>query len=148
MEIEYPVITFLTDLTAHSSNKVQRRRDSITEQRAKLVEHCPFPGYVDGELIGLPGQLEAPQIMHRVTKAQDFTAGFKKFWKKVFQSEASITLMQDTFWWIYIQRFASSKYINDRNKLFDRISDSFVALFLSINREIKDKIFEVTDSVF
>jgi len=70
-------------------------------------------------------------------------AGFKKFWKKVFQSEASITMMHDTFWWIYIQKFGGSKYASDRNKLFDRISDSFVALFMSINMEIKDKIFEV-----
>lgn len=140
---------FLTDLTdfdsvkARPSNKIHRKRESLTEQRAKCVEHCPFPGFVDGELTGLPGQLEAPQIMHRVTKAQDFTAGFKKFWKKVFQSEASITMMHDTFWWIYIKRFGGSKYLGDRNKLFDRISDSFVALFMSINREVKDKIFEV-----
>ena len=31
-----------------------------------------FPGFVEAELTELPGQMEAPQILHRVTKAQDF----------------------------------------------------------------------------
>ena len=47
-------------------------RDSFAEVRKKSVEHCVFPGYFKGELTSLPGPLEAPHILHRVTKAQDF----------------------------------------------------------------------------
>ena len=61
-----------------TTTSVMLMQDSATEQRAKSVEHCPFPGFVDGEQIGLPGQLEAPQIMHRVTKAQDFSVSQHK----------------------------------------------------------------------
>ena len=34
-----------------------------------------------------------------------FQPGFRKFWKKIFQSEASIAMMQDSFWWIFIELF-------------------------------------------
>ena len=37
-----------------------------------------------------------------------FQPGFKKFWKKIFQSEASVAIMQDAFWWIFLQRFQVS----------------------------------------
>ena len=42
------------------------------ETRKKSLEYCVFPGFRHGELIELPGQLESPPILHRVTKAQDF----------------------------------------------------------------------------
>lgn len=34
--------------------------------------------------------------------------GFRRFWRKVFQSEASVALMQDTFWWFFINNFEVS----------------------------------------
>lgn len=46
----------------------------MLETRKKSLEYYRFPGFVDGELIELPAQLEAPPILHRVTKAQDFNA--------------------------------------------------------------------------
>ena len=46
--------------------------DALEESRRNTVEHCFFPGFHPGELPQLPGQLEAPQLLHRVTKAQDF----------------------------------------------------------------------------
>ena len=46
--------------------------DSLMETRKKSLEYCLFPGFRHGELIELPGQLESPPILHRVTKAQDF----------------------------------------------------------------------------
>jgi len=46
--------------------------DSLMETRKKSLEYCQFPGFRHGELIELPGQLESPPILHRVTKAQDF----------------------------------------------------------------------------
>ncbi|XP_053405704.1 protein FAM227B-like isoform X2 [Mercenaria mercenaria] len=112
--------------------------DSLMETRKKSLEYCQFPGFRHGELIELPGQLESPPILHRVTKAQDFNPGFKKFWKKLFLSEASVAVMQDTFWWFFLHKFDTSKPI-DKNLLYDRIADSYVALFTSINEDVKDK---------
>lgn len=31
--------------------------------------------------------------------------GFSKLWKKVFLSEASVSILQDTFWWFYFEHF-------------------------------------------
>ena len=50
----------------------QNLRDSIAESRKRKVDHCVFPGFRVGELTELPTQIEAPHILHRVTKAQDF----------------------------------------------------------------------------
>ncbi|XP_013389957.1 protein FAM227B isoform X1 [Lingula anatina] len=115
----------------------------MLETRKKGVEFCTFPGFRKGELTELPAQLETPQILHRVTKAQDFNRGFKKMWKKVFLSEASVALMQDTFWWFFINKYEKSKHSSEQDQLFDRIADSFVALFSSIHPDVKDKFFQV-----
>ena len=40
-----------------------------------------------------------------------------------------------------------SKHDHDKSLLFDRISDSFVALFTSVNPEIRDKVFHVSNTL-
>ncbi|CAH1797810.1 unnamed protein product [Owenia fusiformis] len=124
--------------------------DAVKESRKKAVEYCEFPGFRRTELSELPNKLEAPPILHRVTKAQDFNPlfqgplepGFRKFWKKIFLSEASVAVMQDMFWWYFLYRYHKSEK-SAQDQLFDRIADSFVALLNSINHEIKDKFFTV-----
>lgn len=149
-----PSRTFMTEVSesdavkSHHSSKGHRSLedqfnmkdfvDSLMETRKKSLEYCVFPGFRHGELIELPGQLESPPILHRVTKAQDFNPGFKKFWKKIFLSEASVAVMQDSFWWYFIEKF-DKKNKGDKDLLYDRIADSYVALFSSINQDVKDK---------
>lgn len=142
-----PSRTFMTEVSesdavkSHHSSKGHRSLDfvdSLMETRKKSLEYCVFPGFRHGELIELPGQLESPPILHRVTKAQDFNPGFKKFWKKLFLSEASVAVMQDAFWWYFIEKF-DKKNKADKDLLYDRIADSYVALFTSINQDVKDK---------
>jgi hypothetical protein len=31
--------------------------------------------------------------------------GFKKFWQKIFLSEASVAIMQDFFWWFFLENY-------------------------------------------
>ncbi|KAL4227293.1 hypothetical protein ACF0H5_012739 [Mactra antiquata] len=142
-----PSRTFMTEVSgsdavkSHHSSKGHKSLDfvdSLIETRKKSLEYCQFPGFRHGELIELPGQLESPPILHRVTKAQDFNPGFKKFWKKLFLSEASVAVMQDTFWWFFLEKFDKTNSV-DKNLLYDRIADSYVALFTSINEDVKDK---------
>ncbi|XP_046358597.2 protein FAM227B-like [Haliotis rufescens] len=144
-----PSRTFMTEVSesdavkSHSSARGHKSIDfvdSLMETRKKSLDYCCFPGFRHGELVELPGQLEAPPILNRVTNAQDFNSGFKKFWKKLFLSEASVAVMQDTFWWVFLDRFNTEKgFKKDKNRLFDRIADSFVALFASIHKDVKDK---------
>lgn len=69
-------------------------------------------------------------------------AGFAKFWKKIFLSEASIAVVQDLFWWCFMRIFKPNTQI-EQDRVFDRVADSFAALFFSINPDIRDKIFKV-----
>lgn len=109
--------------------------------RMKSVQFTSYPGFFPNEVTPLPGQLEAPQLLNRVTKAQHFPSIFRKRWKKLFLSEGSVTLLQDTFWWFFLERFQPDcKKAQDG--LFNRIADSFVSLFFSITPDFKDNFFQ------
>ena len=79
-------IAFLTDLSdsdmlkVHPSRKGKKAsnfKESLIETKRRGIESCVFPGFRKRELTELPGQLEAPQILNRVTKAQDFNVSSK-----------------------------------------------------------------------
>ncbi|XP_069480870.1 protein FAM227B isoform X3 [Ambystoma mexicanum] len=107
----------------------------------RKIEHCRFPAFKQTCLTELPGGLEAPQLLNRVTKAQHFKARVSKFWKKMFLSEASVAVLQDSFWWFFLERFQPNK--EDQDHLYDRIADSFFTLFWSIHHNVKDIFFKV-----
>ncbi|CAG2252519.1 unnamed protein product [Mytilus edulis] len=145
--------TFMTEMTdsdavkTHHSAKVPKSLDfaeSMLETRKRTIEFCQFPGFRHGELVELPAQIESLPILHKITKAQDFNPGFKKFWKKLFLSEASVAVLQDTFWWIFLNKFDEGRNTTEnKSLLYDRIADSYVALFTSIHNDVKDKFLGV-----
>ncbi|KAI8482201.1 hypothetical protein Bbelb_400890, partial [Branchiostoma belcheri] len=147
-----PSDVFLTEVveknaavqTHHSRRrkKKQTLAEAMQASRSKSIQYASFPGFRAAELLDLPQQLEAPQVMDRVTKAQDFNPGFKKLWKKLFLSEASVAVMQDTFWWYFLEKFEKNRP-EDQDRLFNRIADSFVALFMSVHPDVRDKYFKV-----
>lgn len=109
--------------------------------RMKSVQFTSYPGFFPTEVTPLPGQLEAPQLLNRVTKSQQFPSILRKRWKKMFLSEGSVTLLQDTFWWFFLEKFQPDcKKAQDG--LFNRIADSFVALFFGVSPDFKDKFFQ------
>lgn len=109
--------------------------------RMKSVQFTSYPGFFPTEVTPLPGQLEAPQLLNQVTKAQQFPSVLRKRWKKMFLSEGSVTLLQDTFWWFFLEKFQPDcKKAQDG--LFNRIADSFVALFFGVSPDFKDKFFQ------
>lgn len=109
--------------------------------RMKSVQFTSYPGFFPNEVTPLPGQLEAPQLLNKVTKAQQFPPSFRKRWKKLFLSEGSVTLLQDTFWWFFLEKFQPDcKKAQDG--LFNRIADCFVSLFFGISQDFKDRFFQ------
>ncbi|KAL8604445.1 hypothetical protein ACOMHN_042274 [Nucella lapillus] len=81
---------------------------------------------------------------HYSSRGHKSAPGFRKFWKKLFLSEASAAVMQDTFWWIFLSQFNKEMGLEEeKDLLFDRIADSYVALFTSINTDVKDKFLSV-----
>ncbi|XP_060115953.1 protein FAM227B [Heteronotia binoei] len=113
-----------------------------TKKKKKKVKNCKFPGFQSRHLTDLPCQLEAVQLWDLVLKVQTFKQGLNvKVLKKLFLSEASIALLQDCFWWWFLQKFKPDQ--GEQDHLFDRISDSFVALLLSTPNYIKDPFFQI-----
>lgn len=119
----------------------QAIREAAQELKTKNVEHVSFPGFRSGELTELPSQLEAPQLLNKITGAQTFNAGFQVFWKKMFLSEASVALLQDTFWWVFLEHFEHNPTAQD--SVFTRIADTYVALFFSVHTDVRDKFLQV-----
>ncbi|XP_024305633.1 protein FAM227B isoform X19 [Homo sapiens] len=64
-----------------------------------------------------------------------------KIWKTHFLSEASIALLHDSFWWWFLHKFRPDR--ENQDCLFDRISESYVTLFMSIPLSRKDAFFQI-----
>uniref|UniRef100_A0A4W2FX34 Family with sequence similarity 227 member B n=1 Tax=Bos indicus x Bos taurus TaxID=30522 RepID=A0A4W2FX34_BOBOX len=64
-----------------------------------------------------------------------------KIWRTHFLSEASLALLHDCFWWWFLHKFKPDR--ENQACLFDRISESYVSLFMSIPLSRKDTFFQV-----
>ncbi|XP_039267604.2 protein FAM227B-like [Styela clava] len=136
----------------HHSRKKKKKdaKETMVEamqaSRSKNIDYATFPGFRLNELTELPSQLEAPQMLNKITEAQDFNRGFSQLWKKIFLSEASVALLQDSFWWFFLENFEHDPTAQDN--LFTRIADSYVALFMSVNLDVRDKVLQVYPRCF
>nr|KAF6484369.1 hypothetical protein HJG63_004879 [Rousettus aegyptiacus] len=107
----------------------------------KNVEGCNFSGFKTNELTQLPRHLDAERIYLFILKTHNFDEKIFKIWKTHFLSEASIALLHDAFWWWFLYKFKPDK--QNQDSLFDRISESYVTLFMSIPLNRKDAFFQM-----
>ena len=137
------------DQSDHNRGKSRIQRN-IDTMKARNMEFAVFPGFHYHEMTPLPGALEAPQLLNNITKLQNFQPTFKKLWKEFFLCEASVGILQDTFWWVFLEHSKSINLsVNKTNikpvlqsKLFDRLANNFVSLFISIPYHAKDRFFK------
>nr|XP_030698654.1 protein FAM227B [Globicephala melas] len=122
----------------HKEKKIMLSDDMETK---KDIEGCNFPGFRTNELTQLPRHLNAEQIYLFILKAHNFDGKIFKIWKTHFLSEASVALLHDSFWWWFLHKFKPDRESQD--SLFDRISESYVSLFMSIPLSRKDAFFQV-----
>ena len=108
--------------------------------RAGIIQYALFPGFDAWELTPLPRQIEAPHILNKVTQGLDFDSSWAKVWKKCFLSQGSVALLQDIFWWVLMECFIPNRREQDR--LYNRIADSYVSLFMNIPEKHKDFILK------
>eukprot|EP00118_Oscarella_pearsei_P009300 m.53141 g.53141 ORF g.53141 m.53141 type:complete len:584 (+) comp34239_c0_seq32:1489-3240(+) len=139
-----PQPVFLTEFYDHEvvATRQPTVQKKARETSGKSVKGIVFPGFNEDELTSLPAQLESPQVLVQVSNAQKFKPGFKKLWQHLFVSEASVAIVQDAFWWFFLDSFQDFSYGSDKAKLFGRIADSFVALFSNVKPDFKDKFFK------
>uniref|UniRef100_I3LKL8 Family with sequence similarity 227 member B n=1 Tax=Sus scrofa TaxID=9823 RepID=I3LKL8_PIG len=122
----------------HKEKKIMLSDEMETK---KDVEGCNFPGFRTDELTQLPRHLNAERIYLFILKAHNFDGKVFKIWRGHFLSEASIALLHDSFWWWFLHKFKPDRESQDF--LFDRISESYVALFMSVPQSRKDTFFQV-----
>nr|BAB71451.1 unnamed protein product [Homo sapiens] len=122
----------------HKKKKIMLSDEMETE---KNIEGCSFTGFKANELTQLPRHLDAEQIYLFILKAHNFDERVFKIWKTHFLSEASIALLHDSFWWWFLHKFRPDR--ENQDCLFDRISESYVTLFMSIPLSRKDAFFQI-----
>ncbi|XP_013208099.1 protein FAM227B [Microtus ochrogaster] len=107
----------------------------------KNIEGCNFSGFKENELTQLPRHLDAKQIYLFILRNNNFEEKIFKVWKTYFLSDSSIALLHDSFWWWFLNKFKPDR--RDQDFLFDRISESYVTLFMRIPHRKKDAFFQV-----
>lgn len=107
----------------------------------KNIEGCNFSGFKKNELTQLPRHLDAERIYLFVLKSRNYDERVFKTWKIHFLSEASIALLHDCFWWWFLHKFKTDR--ENQDYLFDRISESYATLFVSIPLNRKDTFFQI-----
>ncbi|KAF5925436.1 hypothetical protein HPG69_001882, partial [Diceros bicornis minor] len=122
----------------HKKKKIMLSDEMKTK---KNIEGCNFSGFKTNELTQLPRHLDAERIYLFILKAHNFHEKGFKMWKTHFLSEASIALLHDCFWWWFLHKFKPDR--ENQDFLFDRISESYVTLFMSIPVSQKDAFFQI-----
>ncbi|CAH1273085.1 FAM227A [Branchiostoma lanceolatum] len=113
----------------------------------RLVELQQYPGYDPSDLTPLPGDTPPEVILQRVTDAatdlnnkvppQDagihlykvlHKPNYKPEFCRLFFSRMSDSILLDTFWWFFLQRYMPDKTV--QSKLFNRIAHNYVKLLM------------------
>ncbi|XP_039214679.1 protein FAM227B isoform X2 [Crotalus tigris] len=111
------------------------------ESRNKELENFSFPEFNLWKLTKLPNNLEPAHMWDSVLKVHIFKGVNTKVLKQLFFSEASLAILQDSFWWWFLHKFQPDQ--EEQDHFFDRISDSYVTLLWSIPSYIKDAFLQM-----
>ena len=121
--------------------KIQKNQTTVSK-KPMLVELHTFPGFIADELTPLPVSLSAKYVLNIVTSAQKDLAkkpGFKKEFKKMFLSHSSQAVLQDIFWWFFIEKYQSCPEV--QSQLFSRVACSYVKLIINGSEYVHRETF-------
>ncbi|XP_065670986.1 protein FAM227B-like isoform X3 [Hydra vulgaris] len=131
----------------HINSEMERNRDERIRKSNKRKEknlkgngsEYVFPGFSHNDFTALPAGFEVHQIFNFVLKNEKFKIS-KRIIKYVI-SDASIAVLNDLFWLIYLELL--SQQLQEKFHFFNRISKSFVLLLLSIPFNDKDSFLKL-----
>uniref|UniRef100_K1R5N0 Uncharacterized protein n=1 Tax=Magallana gigas TaxID=29159 RepID=K1R5N0_MAGGI len=112
--------------------------------KPKFVELYQYPGYDSTELTALPDEIPIVEMLEKAVSAHmqlhkkpDYRPEFEKW----FYSEMSQAVCSDIFWYLFLDKFQSSK--NSQVKLFNRAAFNYVKLMLYVrNPQYRDVFFK------
>ncbi|XP_048575767.1 protein FAM227A isoform X2 [Nematostella vectensis] len=121
-----------------------KKSDSNKGMKPMLVELHVFPGYESNELTPLPPPLLANDILMTVMKAQKDLhrkPSYKKYLHSLLLSHMSQAVLQDVFWWYFLERYQSDR--STQELLFNRIAHNYVKLLFNAPiTEYRDAFFK------
>ncbi|XP_028413192.1 protein FAM227A-like [Dendronephthya gigantea] len=122
--------------------KVHNNPTTAVSKRPMLVELHTFPGFNKDELTPLPASLSTKHVLDIVTRAQEDLLkkpSFRKEFKRMFHSSPSQAIVQDIFWWFFIEKYQSCPEV--QSQLFSRVACNYVNLIISGSENIHREAF-------
>ncbi|KAL3877275.1 hypothetical protein ACJMK2_035007 [Sinanodonta woodiana] len=112
--------------------------------KPKFVELHQYPGYDPIELTPLPDEVPARDMMKIAADAHmqlHKKPHFKPEFEKYFYSPMSQAVFQDMFWYLFLERYQTSR--NSQVKLFNRVAFNYVKLLLYVkDPQQRDVLFK------
>ncbi|XP_022312836.1 protein FAM227A-like isoform X1 [Crassostrea virginica] len=112
--------------------------------KPKFVELFQYPGYDSTELTALPDEIPIVEMLEKAVSAHmqlHRKPDYKPHFEIWFYSEMSQAVCSDIFWYLFLDKFQSSK--NSQVKLFNRAAFNYVKLMLYVrNPQYRDVFFK------
>lgn len=125
-------------------NKASKKKEKSSSMKPMLVELHVYPGYEPDEVTPLPEPLQPKDILQTVINAQrDLRKkpSFKREFQSFVFSRISQDILQDLFWWYFLQKYQPSRNIQEM--LFNRIAHNYVKmLFTTPVTQYRDKFLK------
>jgi len=124
--------------------KASKKKEKSSSMKPMLVELHVYPGYEPDEVTSLPEPYQAKEILLTVIDAQrDLRKkpSFKREFQSFLFSKTSRDILQDLFWWYFLEKYQFSRNIQEM--LFNRIAHNYVKmLFTSPVTQYRDKFLK------
>uniref|UniRef100_A0A8C5WGE7 Protein FAM227B n=1 Tax=Leptobrachium leishanense TaxID=445787 RepID=A0A8C5WGE7_9ANUR len=136
--------TFLTEANVEDlqgRTKANSKEPNDVTPKEYHVEKCIFQGFKKTHVTQLPRNLEPMHILTGVAKKQSFKGSKSHLFNELYLSNASVTILQDSFWWFFLHNFKPNH--EQQGKLFNRISDNYANLFFGAPQSAKDFFFKI-----
>lgn len=116
----------ITKVSMQQGKSTQQKKES---GKPKFVELHQYPGFESSELTPLPHDVSAVYVFTKVGTAHPRLkkmAGYQAEFEKLFYSQMSQAILQDTFWWLFLERWQPC--LQDQQKRFNRVAHNYVKL--------------------
>lgn len=125
-------------------NRATKKKEKSSSKKPMLVELHVYPGYEPDEVTPLPEPFQAKDILLIVINAQrdlKKKPSFKREFQTFIFSRTSQDILQDLFWWYFLESYQPSRNIQEM--LFNRVAHNYVKmLFTTPVTQYRDKFLK------
>ena len=151
----FPTEVDVASLASSVDYRSRRARRSLLAAREAIVERVEDQKFVFNEKGNrLPGDVQLAQLVESVAATLDIPSSNQE-WKRMMLTDESTSVIQDSFWWIFLDEFssvpekseskdddrlASSEDVEaSKERLENRMAEKFVYLLIKLKSKLKGK---------